>query len=193
MPDKLHNRSTDLDYLHELGHATYCEKVHPVFAANFLFAPYENKQQFLPVIPALNAACDWFIGHWQIKTFPKVTREQLKETIPVAEDVLSAHQLPPLEVILDASMIIAQAIYYLDEPINCGGALKLAVDAFLSIPPDKPSLENCVLLINRLLATYSGQQVRFNDAGDSSTWEVYLRNEVKHNNEAPSVLKCEPS
>jgi len=174
MPDKLHNRSTDMDYLHELGHAALCETVHPVFAANIQFAPQMKKRLFLPVIPALNAACDWYVGHWQMGICPDITLKHLKETLPVAEEVLSSPQLPPLEVILDAAMIIAQAIHYLDEPLECGGALKLAVEAFLSVPPEEPSLDGCVQLVNRLMATYGNERVRFNEDGDATVWEVYL-------------------
>ncbi len=188
MPDKLLNRSSDLDYLHELGHATYCEKIHPLFATNIQFAPEENKRQFQQLIPALNAACDWFVGHWQMEIAPENMRKQLKEILPVAENVLGSSELPPLDVILDASMIIAQAIRYLDEPIDCGGVLKVAVDAFLSVPPDKPSIDRCVLLINRLLSTYTVQRVRFVDTGESNSWEVYLSDETTGLDDANAAL-----
>jgi hypothetical protein len=189
MPDKIHNRSSDLDYLHELGHATLCERVHPVFAVNILFAPLTNKKQFLPVIPAFNAACDWFVGDWQMEISPKAARKQLEENVPLAEEVLGAPQIPPLEIILDASLIIAQSIHYLDDPIDCVGPLKLAVDAFISIPPDKPSLHMCVFLTNRLMATYTDQRVRFNEAGDASAWEVYTADKAKLSDEASTGLK----
>jgi len=172
MPDKLHNKSSDLDYLHELGHATFCERVHPIFAANILYAPLENKREFVKVIPALNSACDWFVGHWQIELSPDSSLKLLKRTLKTAEKILTEPTLPPLEIILYAALLIAQGIRYLDEPIDCGGVLKVAVDAFLSIPPDKPSLDNCVLLINKLLATYTEQRVRFINTGDASSWEL---------------------
>jgi len=172
MPNKLQNKSSDLDYLHELGHATFCERVHPIFAANILYAPLENKREFVKVIPALNSACDWFVGHWQIELSRESSLKLLKKTLKTAEKILSEPTLPPLEIILYASLLIAQAIHYLDEPVDCGGVLKVAVDAFLSVPPDKPSLDNCVLLINKLLATYTEQRVRFNYAGEASSWEL---------------------
>lgn len=172
-PDKLHNRSSDLDYLHELGHATFCEKIHPVFSATSQFAPQENKREYLAVIPALNTACDWFIGHWQLEVAPQASRKQLQESLPVAEEILGEPRIPPVEIVLDASLLIAQAIHYLEEPIDCGGVLKVAVDAFLSVPPEKPTAENCVLLVNLLMATYTEQRARLVHDGEFHVWEVY--------------------
>lgn len=172
MPDKLHNKSSDLDYLHELGHAYFCEKVHPVFSATGQFASQENKRLFLQVIPALNAACDWFIGHWQLELSPQVAREQLRESLVVAEEVLGAQQLPPLDIILDASLLIAQGIHYLDEPFECVGLLKTIVDAFLTMPPDQPSAENCLQLVNRLMATYTDHRARLVFDGEFHVWDV---------------------
>ena len=125
------------------------------------------------VIPDLIVACDWFIGHWQIRLSPEDSRKQLLEVLPVAEEVLGESTLPPLDVILDASLLIAQGIHYLDEPIECCGVLKIAVDSFLSIPPENPSVENCVLLVNLLMATYSEKRTRLVHEGDFFTWEVY--------------------
>lgn len=178
MPDKLHNKSSDLDYLHELGHALFCEKIHPVFSATGQFASEGNKRQFLMVIPALNAACDWFIGDWQMGLSPEETRKQLKENIPLAEEVLAASQLPPLDIILDASLLIAEAIHYLEEPIECSGVLKNVVDAFLSVPPDKPSADNCITLVNCLMATYTDHRARLTTEDGYHVWQVYLPGEA---------------
>lgn len=130
------------------------------------------------VIPALNAASDWFIGHWQMGLSPEETRKQLKENIALAEEVLAAPQLPPLEIILDASLLIAEAIHYLEEPIECGGVLKNVVDAFLSVPPDKPSVDTCILLVNRLMATYTDHRARLTAEDGYHVWEVYLPGEA---------------
>jgi hypothetical protein len=191
MPDQLHNKSSDLDYLHELGHATFCERVHPIFAANTLYSPLQNKREFVKVIPALNTACDWFVGHWQIELSPNSSLKLLKKTLKTAEKILAEPTLPPLEIILYAALLIAQAIRYLDEPVDCGGVLKVVVDAFLSIPPDEPSLDNCVLLTNKLLATYTDQRVRFVDAGDASSWGLYAVEKEMAVSGTQSALKCD--
>lgn len=174
VPEKLHDRSSDLDYLHELGHARFCEQVHPVFASNSQFASEANKRQFMMVIPALNAACDWFIGYWQMELSPEEAQKQLREGLVIAEEVLEAAQLPPLDIILDASLLIAQGIHYLKEPIECGGVLKTVVDAFLSVSPENPDAENCVALVNRLMATYTNYRARLVLDDGYHVWDVYL-------------------
>jgi hypothetical protein len=173
MPDELHNKSGDLDFLHELGHATLCESVHPIFATNGQFPGWANKKQFLPLLPALSAACDWFVCHWQNELMPKEMQAQINESMPIVEEILSKEDLPPIEIILDSALIIAEAILYYKEPIDCDGPLKNIVEAFLSIPPDKPSEEAGVLLINKLLATYTDLRARLVPEGDISVWEIY--------------------
>jgi len=178
LPEKKSPENTEFSFLHELGHATLCEKVHPVFATNGQFPQLENKRQFLPLLPALQAACDWFVCHWQYQIVPQEMQQQLKENMPVVEEILGMQQLPPLDIILDASVIIAQAIHYTHEPIDCGGVLKQIVDAFLSVPPDKPSGENCVLLVNRLLSTYSDQRACLVPDDGCLVWKMVLPSEM---------------
>jgi hypothetical protein len=174
MPDQKNKRSTDLDFLHELGHATMCEKAHPVFSASCHFSSQDSERHFLMVVPALNVACDWFICHWQMGLAPQVTREQIEKGLSVAEEVLGMAELPPLEIILDAAAVIAQNIHYLKEPIECDGVLQRAVDAFLALPPDEPTADNCLLLVNLLMGTYTDYRARLLHEDEIYTWEVYL-------------------
>ena len=169
----IEKRSTDLDYLHELGHATLCEKAHPVFSASSHFASQESERHFLVLVPALNVALDWFIAHWQMELSPEITRKQMQKGLELSEEVLAMEQLPPLEIILDAAGVIAQSIHFLGEPIECDGVLQTAVDAFLALPPDQPSAENCVLLVNLLMATYTDYRARLLHEGELFTWEIY--------------------
>jgi hypothetical protein len=174
VPGKKQKRSTDLDYLHELGHAAMCEQVHPVFSASGHFASQDSERHFLIVVPALNVACDWFICRWQMALSPEITRKQIQEGLQVAEEILGMPDLPPLDIILDAAGVIAQGIHYLEEPIECDGVLQKAVDAFLSVPAETPTADNCVLLVNLLMATYTDFRARLLHEGELFTWEVYL-------------------
>ena len=140
----------------------------------------------MQIIPALNVACDWFIDYWQMELTPEEMLEELRESLPEAEEILGESELPPLEIVLDASLIISQGIHYLKEPIVCEGVLKVAVDAFLSVPPDKPSAENCVLLVNRLMATYTENRARLVQDGESCAWELCQPDEEATPSVAPS-------
>jgi len=46
------------------------------------------------------------------------------------------------------------------------------VDALLGTDPAKPSIQTLEDLLNRLLKTYSGYQVRLVDDGGVEVWEV---------------------
>jgi len=173
MPDKLTKRSTDLDFLHELGHATLCEQVHPVFSASSHFASQDSQRHFLMLVPALNVALDWFLCSWQMELAPQLTRKQIQKGLAVAEEILGLAELPPLDIILDAAGVIAQNIHFLEAPIECDGVLQTAVDAFLSLPPEEPSAESCVLLVNQLMATYTDYRARLLHEGELYTWEIY--------------------
>lgn len=186
IPEKLHDLGSDLDYLHELGHASFSEKVHPLFSLSSQFAPQEKRRQYLQIIPALNVACDWFIDQWQMELSPEDARLELRESLAEVEEILAETELPPLEDLLDASLIIAQGIHHLKEPIQCEGTLKVAVDAFLSVPPENPSAENCVLLVNRLMATYSDKQARFVRDGENYAWELFQPDEESASDQSPS-------
>lgn len=171
-PEQASKQYNAPEYLHELGHAILCERSHPVFSASASFAPRGNKRLFMVLHPALNVACDWFVGEWQMGVAPELTRRQIEESLPVAEEILAQATLPPLEIILDAAMVIAQAIHYLEEPIECEGVLQTAVQAFLSVPPGEPSAEACVGLVNRLMATYTDQRARLVCEEGVYAWEV---------------------
>lgn len=185
VPGEPSDTGCELDYLHGLGHATFCEKVHPLFSLSGQFAPQEKRRQYLEIVPALNVACDWFIDHWLTELAPEEMLAEFRENLPEAEEILAEVEQPRLEDLLDASLIIAQGIHYLKEPIVCEGTLKIAVDAFLSIPPEQPSAENCVLLVNRLMATYSDKRARFVRDGENFAWELFEPAEESVPGEAP--------
>lgn len=178
-PEQASKQHGDAAYLHELGHAILCEKVHPVFSATTSFAPQDDKRRFLIIVPALNVACDWFVGGWQMGVAPRLTRMQIRESLPIAEEIVGQASLPPLEVILDAALVIAQGIQYLGEPIECDGVLDTAVKAFLAAAPDQPSCEACVRLVNALMSTYSHQRAFLVQKDGHWVWDVQTLTEVE--------------
>ena len=162
----------EMDYLHELGHALLCERVHPVFANNFYLGGKPSKEQFMALAPALNVAADWFIGAWLLDVCAESAREQIEQNLETAEKLLEKQQSPTPDVFLGAALMIAQAIKHLDEPIDCGGVLKQAVNAYLAVPPDKPSASRYEELVNRLLAIYSPYRTKIVHDGEYDVWEI---------------------
>ncbi|HEX9024245.1 MAG TPA: hypothetical protein VF799_10430 [Geobacteraceae bacterium] len=170
-------RDDGLNYLHELGHAALCEQVHPVFAASSHFSATTGKEQFTMSAPALQAASDWFIGHWLHDMAPRQFKANLGNELEVVEKIFSREEPPPIDVFMDAALVVAQAIAYLDAPVDCGGKLKEAVDAFSSENADKPAEAPFLRLVNSLMAIYTPLRARIANDGEYAVWNIYLPGE----------------
>ncbi len=163
-----------LAFLHELGHALLCERVHPVFATYFPVSGIDDAD-FAEVAPALNAASDWFVGHWLMEFCPDVATDDLRQEYEATVEALGKEQTPTPEDFYVAALVVAQAIRYLDEPVDCGGILGEAVAAFLAVPPGEPSAHGVLFLANRLLAFSTQWRCRLADEGGEGVLGFYLQ------------------
>lgn len=141
----------ELLYLHELGHALLCERVHPFFSSGFPIAGLE-KELFPAVSPLLNAASDWFVGHWLTEFCYDVAIDELKHEYAATAEMIGKGEVSSLDQFFIAVLIAAQSKKYLNAPVECSGLLKSAVDAFLEVPPENPSLVKIEGLFNTLLS-----------------------------------------
>lgn len=160
----------ELVFLHELGHALLCERVHPIFATTFPVAGIDDKR-FAEIAPALNAAGDWFVGHWMMEFCHEVAIEDLTEEYESTVALLEKVPTPTPEDFYLSALIVAQAITYLKEPVDCGGILDEAVKGFLAAPPEKPSAQSYEKLANRLLLLNSTLQCRIASIEGQETLE----------------------
>ena len=140
----------ELLYLHELGHALLCERVHPFFGTVY---PITGLDERLgpAVSPVLNAAGDWFVGQWQTEFCPELSLSELQKEFDATIDLLNKEQTPSYDKFFIAALIIAQSIKYLKMPDNCAGFLEKTVQLFLEVPPENPSVQKLELLINKFL------------------------------------------
>lgn len=76
------------------------------------------------------------------------------------------------EMLYGAALVIAQGIRYCKADIKTGGVLKQAVDAFLSVPPEKPTVQKLETLINKLLAVLYPLRLRRIHDGEMDVWQV---------------------
>jgi hypothetical protein len=60
------------------------------------------------------------------------------------------------------------------EPLECDGVLKTIIDHFMSVPPEQPSVDKYVHLVNLLLSTYTEQRARLVADDDMAVWDIYL-------------------
>ena len=145
----------ELTCLHELGHALLCERVHPFFSSGFPVTGLDEK--LLPAVtPTLSAASDWFVGQWMMEFCHDVAMAELKKeyeaTAEVMTGLMDKGETPSMDRFFVAVLIIAQSIQYLKTPVQCSGFLDAAVQAFLAVPPERPSAAKMIDLINRLLS-----------------------------------------
>lgn len=140
----------DLLYLHELGHALLCERVHPFFGSIYPVTGLEERMG--PAVrPVLNAAGDWFVGQWQMEFCHDLAMSELHNEFLVTEMLLNKSETPSVEKFFVMALIVAQSIQYLHVTDNCSGFLKETVAAILAVPPENPSMEKMLQLINGLL------------------------------------------
>jgi len=141
----------ELLYLHELGHALLCERVHPFFASGFPIAGLE-KEQFPAVGPVLSTASDWFVGHWLMEFCPELALAELHGEFEATAAMMAKGEPPNLDSFFVTVLITAQSVKYLKSAVNCAGFLDSAVQAFLAVSPDNPSVGKLIALINGLLS-----------------------------------------
>ena len=162
----------ELLYLHELGHALLCERVHPFFSNGFPLAGLDKK--LLPAVsPVLNAAGDWFIGHWFMECAPALAMEELNKEYEATVELMTHAEPPSVEKFFVAVLIIAQSVKYLKKKVNFSGFLESAVQAFLSVPPENPTVQKYENLVNLLLALGAPYRCRRLKSGDHEVLEFY--------------------
>jgi hypothetical protein len=159
LPDDDGGPDKDLHYLHELGHALLCERVHPFFSNSFPISGL-SKDQVPAVSPVLSTASDWFVGHWMTEFCPDAAIAELKKEFGATARMMENKETPSLDKFFVAVLIIAQSVKYLDEQVACSGILDEAVKAFLAVPPENPSVGKIEDLINSLLALGTPYQCR---------------------------------
>lgn len=178
MPINQNAHVDDYNYLHELGHASLCERVHPVFAANSYFAASTSQEHFVLLAPALQTACDWYISYWFQDICPEKFKECMTEKLETVKKILVLPRLPTVDVLLDAAQTVALGIKYFDAPIDCGDKLKQAVDSFLAVRPDKPTRDDFEQMVNNLMAIYTPVRARIAQDNEYDIWETSLTDDA---------------
>jgi hypothetical protein len=162
----------EIELLHELVHALLCEQVHHQFSGHY-FKRGTPETQIQIVAWACRAAADWFVDARLMKLAPDWERAEIQEHFGIVCRVVQAG--PPqgdLFFLLSAGLMIAQAVKYLGIQVRTAGQLAQVVNAFLSTPPEKPSVRALEELINKLLTVYTGLRVRLVNDGGLEVWEV---------------------
>jgi len=161
----------DIEFLHELGHATLCETVHPMFSGSlFEFNDPDLLQLFTPAIQAAN---DWFIDDWLHKLAPKETEKEIVEHYNMVRRRLKQDKNADQTILCMAAFLIAQASRYCGITAKVEGILAEAVRVISSVDPAPPTLDKLCLVFNGLAALYTAYQVEPVVAEDGLTvWRL---------------------
>lgn len=162
----------EIEYLHELGHATLGEQVHPQFATQYTVGA--DAETLHLIKPACQAASDWFIDAWLMQLCPDEERAEIEEHCALICRRLQGRQSGTPDELFGGALMIAQAIKYCRAKIQTGGLLAPAVDAYLTIEPHPPTVTKLAAVINALLAAAGyPHRVRLIDDQGLESWEVY--------------------
>ena len=134
----LNGSVTHIEVLRNLGHATLAEQVHPVFGGA-VFEPIEDRHETLAAV--FRVTSQWFGEAWLMGVIPKEARLDLAMQLAKPDDQMDMFHL---------SLLLAEGIHWLGLDLRRGDQGEM--DAFLSVPPEKPSLEAYMRLANLLLA-----------------------------------------
>jgi hypothetical protein len=151
---------TLIEVLRNLGHATLAEQVHPVFGGA-VFEPIEEHHQTLAAV--FRASSLWFAQGWLMGVIPRKARLDLAMMLSRPKGQSDG---------LHLSLLLAEGIHWLGRDLRRGEGGQ--VDAFLSVPPEKPSLEGYMRLANLLLAP-SGLHAALTDEGSWFISEIHLQ------------------
>ncbi len=157
------NPLRDIEYLHELAHATLCERVHHVFSTHY-FEPGTPEDTLRLLTPVCRVASDWFADAWLMSVCPSEERSEIMEHFGIIRALLEQEQALNPEMLYGAALIIAQAVKYCGlkaRAYQSGGVLVQAIGALLSVDPAKPSVQNLETLINKLSACLYPIRVKF--------------------------------
>lgn len=162
----------DMEYLHELAHATLCETVHPMFSTQY-FKRGTDPAHITLITPASQTASDWFADAWLMQVAPAEELAEIEEHFALICRSLQRDPSGTPEHLFGSAMIIAQAIKYGRAEITCGGLLQQTVSAFLAVDPAIPTVEALASLVSGLLSVLCPYRVRLVQDDDLAAWEVY--------------------
>lgn len=162
----------DMEYLHELAHATLCETIHPMFSTQY-FKRGTDPAHIALITPASQTASDWFADAWLMQVAPVEELAEIEEHFALICRGLQRDPSGTPEHLFGSAMIIAQALKYGGAEISCGGVLRQAVETFLAVDPAPPTVSALAALVSGLLSILYPYRVRLVQDDDLAAWEVY--------------------
>ena len=164
----------DIEVLHELLHAQMAETIHPQFGSAYFKRGTPDELVAMCELP-YRAACDWFVDARLYELCPEIEGREIREHLDMTlEAIQSGRFQHDINTFYFAALIISQAMYHLRETIRTAGMLKKTINAFLSIPPENPTLAKLEALTNKLLKIHN-ISVELIEDGGIEVWQIHKK------------------
>lgn len=157
----------DIEYLHELAHATLAEKHH--LLATAWFARSAWREDYETLTNAIRVASDWFADHLLMQWCPAAEIAEIREHAEYARkyteyDIVMLH---------GGGLALAQAVKYCgDKRHDIPRRYRPVTDALLVVDPSRPDVIAKRDLINALAAITCTQRIALTREDGLDVWKI---------------------
>lgn len=157
----------DIEYLHELAHATLAEKHH--LLSTGWFSRSAKKSDYEQLTNPIRVASDWFADDLLVQWCPDGEKAEIREHAGYAV----AYQEHDIDMLFGGGLAIAQAVQYLGNKIHTiPRRYRKIVDVLLAVDPSRPSVAAKCNLINALAALTCPLRVALTNEEEKDVWKI---------------------
>jgi hypothetical protein len=160
----------DIEYLHELAHATLAERHHLLETA--YFARGWDRQDLEALTNPVRVASDWFADDLLMQWVPEAESAEILEHAGYGRQYAADAEADPMTK-YGLGLAMAQAVKYLGESLrDVPSVYRPVVDILLATDPSKPSIEAKRKLINQLAALTCRYRVHLAKEDGVDVWRI---------------------
>lgn len=157
----------EIEYLHELAHATLAERHH--LLATAWFARAAVREDYEPLTNAIRVASDWFADDLLMQWCPDEESAEIREHA----DYACSYMEHDIIMQYGGGLALAQAVHYLGDKIHTvPRRYRPIADALLAIDPGTPSVAAKCNLINALAAITTNKRVALTNEEGHDVWRI---------------------
>lgn len=160
----------DIEYLHELAHATLAEKHHLLSTAYFIRGT--PPEDYEPLRNPVRIASDWYADHLLMQWAPEEEESEIREHADYGYR-FAAEAETDIKTRYILGICIAQAVKYLGDNLNgVPHIYRPIIDILLAVDPGKPDVKAKRTLINQLAALTCPQRVHLTREDGFDVWRI---------------------
>lgn len=161
----------DIEYLHELAHATLAERHH--LLATAIFSGTITGDIYDQLVCPIRCASDWYADALLMQWVPDEEMAEIREHLKYFRPEIILKKAADPFVMYGGGLIWAQAVYYLGyDPAAIPEEFRHAAMALLYTDPGNPSVEVKRNLINSLAALTCAARLEIVNEDGFDVWRV---------------------